>query len=187
MFGAKRFMMGALGVLALGAAACTTPGGGGGGPVPINSRITNWDAASFTGTISADGAYVAYESSGTDTPGGPDDNGVADIFLWNRVANTHSRVTPGSITDTGDSYGPSISGDGRYTAFTSTQANLGGGSDPDDSIPDVFVYDRVTDTIDKITDNSGLSGEARISQDGSKVAFVSDSATMAGGDSQLRP
>ena len=76
-----------------------------------------------------------------------------------------------------DSYGPSISADGRYVAFVSAADNLV----PDDNNQhrDVFLYDRYTDEITRLSmgydgaEANGPSREPVISRDGQVVAFVS--------------
>ena len=73
------------------------------------------------------------------------------------------------------SYGPSVSADGRYTAFTSYAGNLALGDM--DALPDVFVYDRQTGQTEMISiDNYGNNVfgyffDPSISDDGRYVAF----------------
>lgn len=70
--------------------------------------------------ISAHGRYVAFESRGTRLVAG-DTNKAQDIFVRDRLANVTSRVSVGQHGTQANewSYGPSISGDGQYVAFTS--------------------------------------------------------------------
>lgn len=96
----------------------------------------------------------------------------------------------------GDSYGPSLSADGRYVAFASTAANLTAGDS--NRVSDVFVHDRQTGATERVS--AALDGAVydrgsrspRISADGRYVAFVSEATvfghgTAGGVSSQLGP
>ena len=75
----------------------------------------------------------------------------------------------------GGSIYPSISSNGRYVAFDSNATNLVAGDT--NARGDVFVYDRDTDTIERVSvNNSGVQGNdgsynPSISSDGRYVAF----------------
>jgi Tol biopolymer transport system component len=78
--------------------------------------------------ISADGRYVIFQSDATNLVGG-DTNRLTDIFVRDLQAHTTVRV---SVADNGDqtnarSVWTTISGDGRYVAFSSEASNLVGG------------------------------------------------------------
>jgi Tol biopolymer transport system component len=82
---------------------------------------------------------------------------------------------------------PSISGDGRYVAFSSGATNLVAG-DPNNR-PDVFVHDRQTGTTTRVSvDSGGVQGNGAsdspsISGNGRYVAFRSESTNFVpGGD-----
>ena len=87
---------------------------------------------------------------------------------------------PNSVIGNGYSLHPSLSADGRLVAFSSAANNL----DPGDlgTNQDVFVYDRQTQLIKRLTKNSGNSSEPVISADGKHVAFTSDAANLVSGD-----
>ncbi len=95
------------------------------------TRVVPPSAESFPGDIatdprlSGDGRYVVFVSTSS-TLVQNDTNGVADVFLYDRVANTTHRV---SVSATGaESNGPSsypeISADGQRIAFVSMASNL---------------------------------------------------------------
>ncbi len=67
------------------------------------------------------------------------------------MGGTTDRVSVASNGGQGDDFSssPSISADGRYVAFFSYAANLV----PDDTngTSDVFVYDRVADTTERVS------------------------------------
>jgi Tol biopolymer transport system component len=76
-------------------------------------------------SISADGRYVAFDSWASNLVLG-DTSGAADVFIHDRLLRTTERVSlaSGGTQGNGDSYGPSLSADGRYVAFTSVASNL---------------------------------------------------------------
>lgn len=139
--------------------------------------------------ISADGSAVAYDSVATDIVDG-DTNGVKDVFWWPRSTGSVLRVSQTSAGVEGNavSYTPSISGDGRYVAFTTRATNLGVN---DDSSSDVVRWDSVgmglalvsvSDTeVPAIFD----TGSASISADGQRIAFIAYDA-LAPGDTNDR-
>jgi Ca2+-binding RTX toxin-like protein len=85
-----------------------------------------------------------------------------------------------------DSFGPSISADGRYVAFSSFASDLM----PGDSLqpPNVFVRDLQTGTTTRVSvdrtggDPDGPSIGAAISSDGRYVAFTSGASDLVSGD-----
>jgi Tol biopolymer transport system component len=86
----------------------------------------------------------------------------------------------------GSSFGPALSGDGRFVAFRSTASNLVPGDR--NHLQDVFVRDRRTGTMTRISvaddgsEANGKSGGAAISADGQIVAFWSDASNLVPDD-----
>jgi hypothetical protein len=84
--------------------------------------------------------------------------------------------------------GPTISADGRFVAFTSFASNLVTGDT--NSVPDVFLRDRVTQTTTRISttpahaQSSAASYGSVISTDGRYIAFTSD-ADLAASDNNF--
>ena len=72
-----------------------------------------------------------------------------------------------------------ISQDGSKVAFVSDSATLAGG---DSNFQRRFVWDRLTDTITRVTAGDGASYNAAISSTGLYVAFISDATDLVGGD-----
>src|SRR5262249_33089098 len=115
-------------------------------------------------SISSDGRYVAFCSLATDlVPGFVDANGPtnADLFLYDRVTGLITVVSHGvgSPTTGGNGataaysnnftnyYQPSLSGDGRYVAFSTYATNLIFGFVPgafNNGGTDLYLYDRTT-------------------------------------------
>ncbi len=95
-------------------------------------------------------------------------------------------MKPGGAPTTGDSYAPAISSDGRYVAFHSAAHDLVSGDD--NGYLDVFVFDRNTDTTERISKSAngepenGDSTDAAISADGRYVAFASMASNLIAND-----
>jgi len=98
------------------------------------------NSASFNPSVSADGRYVAFQSSATNIVSG-DTNGKFDIFVHDRQTGQTTRVSVASGDAQGNnaSTDSSISADGRYVVFASDASNLVPG---DTCCHDVFVRDR---------------------------------------------
>src|SRR5439155_853313 len=85
-----------------------------------------------------------------------------------------------------DSFGPSISADGRYVAFDSVASNLVNGDT--NGCKDVFVRDRQSGTTERVSvDSLGVQGNYHsqspsISADGRYVAFTSIASNLVSGD-----
>ena len=104
-------------------------------------------------------------------------------------AQTHATarvsVQSGGTQANGSSNAPSVSGDGRYVAFTSSATNL---VDADtNAVSDVFVEDRLTHVISRVSvanDGAQANGASFkgvgpcISDDGRYVAFVSSATNL---------
>jgi Tol biopolymer transport system component len=150
------------------------------------------DGSAFDPSISADGRFVAFSSTGTNLSDEDAPGDFQDVFVRDRQTNTTTLVSRASATATGDgpvadtvSFAASISADGRIVAFVSRARNL---SDDDrDATEDVFVRDlqaRTTTLVSRASDTVGAaaadqsSGSPSISGDGRLVAFTSDAANL---------
>jgi Tol biopolymer transport system component len=91
--------------------------------------------------ISADGRYVAFQSTGSNLAA-DDTNSQPDIFLRDRQTNQTTRVSvsTGGAQAEGESGNASLPSDGRFVAFDSFAGNLA----PDDgnAVTDIFVHER---------------------------------------------
>jgi Tol biopolymer transport system component len=142
---------------------------------------------SFSGAITPDGRYVAFESYASNLVAG-DTNGVQDVFLRDLQLLTTTRVSVDSAGTQGNnvSVNASISADGRFVAFHSTSTNLV----PSDTngVKDAFVRDRQTGTTTRVSVSSagvqgdGVSSEPQLSADGRFVAFYSAATNLVAGD-----
>ena len=145
--------------------------------------------------VSADGRYVAFESFATNLVV-DDTNSESDVFVYDRTTGIVERVSvDGSGAEVeGDlgSGGAAISADGRFVAFVSDAPLV-----PDDrnGTMDVFVRDRLTGTVDRVSVASdGTEANApscfydeqfrapAISADGRFVAFASYATNLVTDD-----
>jgi hypothetical protein len=88
-------------------------------------RASTADGASDTPAISANGGWVAFESTSTNITA-HDTNGFRDVFITDLVApfaQLVSRRTSGT-QGTGPSSAPGIAADGQWVAFASSASNL---------------------------------------------------------------
>jgi len=149
---------------------------------------------SYDPALSADGRYVAFVSE-ADNLVSDDSNGVADVFLRDRIGGTTTRVSVDSasppVEANGASYEPAINADGSKIAFTSEAANLVAGDT--NAVADVFMRDRTANTTSRISiatgtagaQGNGESGQAAVSGSGQFVAFLSRATNLAAGDTNL--
>ena len=155
--------------------------------VSVGSGGVQVTLRSDTGSISADGRYVAFASPDNNIV--PGDNCVYDdIFCHDRQTGVTSLV---SISNTiGQTFtpraNPEISDDGNSIAFDSAALDLV--SNDTNGCSDVFVWSRFTNSISRTSlGNGGVEGnhislEASISADGRFVAFTSYAYNFVPGD-----
>lgn len=99
---------------------------------------------------------MAFESAVALVP--DDTNGDPDVFVYDRQTNTIERVSVSSTGAQGSggfgigATAPSISSDGRFVAFQADFDNLVTGDG--NGLSDVFVYDRDSDTIERVSISS---------------------------------
>ena len=148
-------------------------------PTPIQGN-----GASNRPSISSDGRYIAFVSLATNLGAA---GGDQQIYIHDRFTGTNGTTSliskdSGATAGNGDSSTPSISGDGRYVAFTSLATNLVTGATGVGQ--QIYLHDRfagVTGTNVLIShDNNGTpvqgdgnSSAPSISSNGQFVAFSS--------------
>jgi Tol biopolymer transport system component len=140
--------------------------------------------------ISADGRYVAFASPAQ--LAAEDNNSCSsissptctDIYVHDRTtgATTRVSVATGGAQAGAISRSPRISGDGRYVVFESFASNLVAGDT--NAAMDIFLHDRQTATTTRVSVASNGAQSDRqalsptISDDGSRIAFLSDATTL---------
>jgi Tol biopolymer transport system component len=142
-------------------------------------------------SISADGRYVAFDSFATNLVTDDTDFNY-DVFVRDVNTSTTTRVSlinqggPPEAFAWAQSVAPSISGDGRYVAFTSGAEDLVAGDD--NGWLDVFLHDRTTGITRRVsTSFDGIQGDfaasaVDISANGLIVAYQSGASTVIAGD-----
>ena len=146
-------------------------------------------ADSENASISADGRYVAFQSDGALASG--DTNGVTDVYVRDRSTGKTIRASlrAGLAQPTEDSTDPSISGDGRYVAFVTSDGQMTAQPDygPSPLLDnDVFVRDMTNHTTRRVSlksngteadpNNQVASRDPSISANGGFVSFISPGA-----------
>ena len=140
--------------------------------ISISSTGEPGNGASFQPSISADGSLMAFASLASNLDKN-DTNGLADIFIRDLSKEKTERISQaleGAQPD-GWSDQPAISGNGRFIAFRSAANNLA----PDDDNPgdDIYLYDRVTNEIKRVSNSGGNSSDPFISSDGRYISYLS--------------
>ncbi len=157
---------------------------------------------SYSGQFTPDGSSVIFTSAASNLLQGTgvnDTNGYHDVFIKNLDSNLITRISTSSAgvqanndSFVGDPFFPTSSGiggnfisaDGTKVVFTSLASNLVTGDTG--SKYDVFLKDLTTGVTSRVsTGTAGTQGNqdsrgAVISQDGTKVAFVSKATNFGG-------
>ncbi|HVE91403.1 MAG TPA: calcium-binding protein [Actinomycetota bacterium] len=128
-------------------------------------------------SISSDGRFVAFSSQAMNLVTGGT-SGESQIYVRDRLLRTTELVSQSKVGGEPDdgSHGPSISGDGRFVAFSSDATDLVDGDDEGEG--DVFIRNRQTAQTSRISiDRVGRGGDndswaPAMSADGAAVAFT---------------
>ncbi|WP_189133229.1 TolB family protein [Wenjunlia tyrosinilytica] len=147
------------------------------------SPAVQGEARSQGPSISSDGRYVAFVSIAPDLVPG-DTNEASDVFVHDRRTGTTRRVSVGAGGTQGDadSFGPSVSEDGRFVAFTSDADNLV--ARDTNGCFDVFVRDLVKGTTERVSvgadraQGDEMSFRTTMSADGRFVTFTSGATDL---------
>ena len=128
----------------------------------VGGAPTNGDSSKPS--ISGDGNFVAFHSLASNLVAG-DNNGISDVFLYNRTAGTTTLVSGAAG---GLVFGHSVSDNGARVVFQSPPNPTGG---------NVFVW--TSGVVTPLT-TDGTSRISGISSNGRFVVFDSDAAIVAG-------
>ncbi|MCB8944347.1 MAG: hypothetical protein H6658_11410 [Ardenticatenaceae bacterium] len=164
--------------------------------VSVSSAGVEGNGLSVRSSMSADGRYIAFESTAgnlvegdTNTCGIMTDPGECpDVFVHDRVTGVTRRVSIASDGSQGNDWSSDarISANGRFVAFYSIADNLV----PDDTNEqgDIFVHDLQTGQTTRVsiatdgTEANNWSAYQAISADGRYVAFESMANNLVAGD-----
>ena len=155
--------------------------------VSVSSAAVEGNGYSYGQAISDDGHYITYNSAATNLVAG-DTNAADDVFLYDRIAGTTTRVSVSSaaVQSNGDSAVPQISGNGRYISYESIATNLVAGDT--NAFRDIFLYDTATAVTSRISvDSAGAQANLtslapQLSDDGRYITYFSDATTLVAGD-----
>src|SRR5439155_26870742 len=94
--------------------------------ISVNSKGVQGNGPSADPVVSANGRYVAYESSASNLTSNDSNGAITDVFVRDRSAHRTILVSVSSSgkPGTGSSSDPSISTTGRYVAFESLATTL---------------------------------------------------------------
>ncbi|MFQ5509430.1 MAG: fibronectin type III domain-containing protein [Leptospirillia bacterium] len=154
--------------------------------VPGNNDPTG----SLFPSISSDGRYVAFQSYLDNVVAG-DTNGYSDVFVKDLASGIVARASVNALGAESNfhSGSSSLSGDGRYVAFTSRANNLVAGDN--NGKTDVFIKDMVSGAIVRVVP-SGVALEADgdsdspvMSANGTYLVFESSATNLVAADSNL--
>ncbi|MEI5682526.1 hypothetical protein AAAK29_29765 [Mesorhizobium sp. CCNWLW179-1] len=149
---------------------------------------TQGDNVSSVAAVTDDGRFVFFNSTATNLVGG-DTNGALDVFMRDTLTGVTTRVSTASDGSqaSGASQNVDVTGDGGHIGFQSTANNLVAGDS--NSFSDAFVKNLQTGAVTRVSvanDGSQANGNslvARLSDDGSRVSFVSSASNLTVNDS----
>lgn len=159
--------------------------------VSVTSDGAQADGLSQWAAISANGRFVAFESTSTNLD--PREELASYIYVHDLETGQTELVSIGLNDAVPNNWcsSPAISGDGRFVAYVAFADNLVPGDTNNRS--DVFVFDRLNETTvraslthDDVQPSQSSSWPA-ISADGRYVAFHSTAAGMVPGDTFAGP
>ena len=155
--------------------------------VSVASDGAQGNALSDSPAISSDGRHVAFRSLASNLVTG-DTNATGDVFVYDRLTGTTTRVSVASdgTQGSGAAQYPAISSDGTSVTFSSTASNLVAGDT--NSTADVFVHDRDTGTTTRVsiasdgTQANHQSTTSSISATGRVITYQSLASTLVPDD-----
>lgn len=167
--------------VAAGGVITRVPGMGGAQPTCPSQRAS----------LSSTGQFMAFDSCASNLVAG-DTNNHSDVFVYDRIAATVTRVSVSTagVEGNGASFSSAISPNGRYVAFLSQSTNLDG------SVGNgtyVVLRDLLNSTTVIASRATGLAGSLASSDvrpsvaDDGTVAFVSGSSNLVAGDTNGDP
>jgi probable HAF family extracellular repeat protein len=152
----------------------------------LTSAGAQANGRSYQPGVSDNGLSVVFASDANNLVAG-DTNLAPDVFVRNRqtgqtalASPADGKATPGNLA----SFGPVISANGRYIAFTSSASNLHPGDT--NNANDVFVRDRFNATTTRVSmapnQANGDSAAAAISANGRYVLYSSEASNLVKND-----
>ena len=152
----------------------------------LRTLATLANGSNYDPVFDFDGRFMAFASDDSRLING-DSNNTSDIFVYDRVSRSVTRVSrskDGSQSNQASS-SPAISRDGRFVAFSSIANNLVPGDN--NSLSDIFVVDRSTGDVERVSlasdlaEANGGSFSPSISGNGRYIAFESEANNLDAG------
>lgn len=163
--------------------------------VSISTEDVAANDASFEVDVSGDGNFIAFTTAATNLAVKGDRNRRNDIFVRDVEAAKTNRanIQSGTLKEANEhSSDPSISEDGHYVAFASPADTLSNGDTNNGS--DVFRYNRLLHKtvrgslgLGDVNNAAGDSFQPSISDDGKRIAFVSNAENLHPDDTTPDP
>jgi Tol biopolymer transport system component len=159
----------------------------------FGAATTAANDVSYEPSISADGRWIAFTSRASNLVAGQTQDSWTDIHLFDRMTGTTvlvSKAAGGSTGANGSSVDPVVSADGNYVLFLSYATDLVAGQIDPGNRNDVFLYDRVADTLTMVSHaaaSATTAGDGTCyfgsvpSADGRWVAFTCTSTDLVPG------
>src|SRR5579871_5542083 len=123
--------------------------------------------SSSNASVSADGRYVAYESTATNLVANQNSGAItSNVFLFDRQTQTTSLVSFAASDSTaatggnGGSFSAILSSNGRYLYYLSFASNLVAGETNPAKTENLYVYDTVAKTNRLVSVHAGLTSQA---------------------------
>lgn len=144
--------------------------------------------ASHPSRLSADGSWVLLRSLASDLFAGAvtDENSAEDVFLCERATGqvrlvSHIPPSEPEVYQTGNaaSSPQTMSADGRYVAFLSAATDLVPGLADDNVANDVYLWDRVSDTMTLVSHAPGSASTAADGASGLAFSLSADGRFLA--------
>jgi Tol biopolymer transport system component len=132
-------------------------------------------------SLNYDGQYIAFHSDSDFFNQGDINEAQFEIWLFDTTTLTGTRITTASDTDRDSQY-PRISGNGQKIVFVS-DSHFSGAPIPDDQY-EIWLYDTAVMSLTRVTtasDSNRDSFAPKISLDGTKIVFYSDSDFLGQG------
>jgi Tol biopolymer transport system component len=158
----------------------------------VSTAGVQGNSLSFEAWISADGRFVAFQSSATNLVAG-DTNSSPDVFVRDIDGGVTERVSvaTGGAQGNSGAVAPAITSDGRFVAFAGYSSNFVAGDA--NGVADIFVRDRQSGTTECASVATGGAlgnGESNLpslSADGRFAVFDSYATNLVAGDTNGMP
>jgi sugar lactone lactonase YvrE/Tol biopolymer transport system component len=165
--------------------------------------------SSADASVSADGRYVAYESTATNLVADQASGAItSNVFLFDRLNQTTTLVSQDAANPkaggNADSFSAVLSSNGHFLYYLSRATDLVSGVSDPAGTENLYVYDTTAKTTRLVTSHAGNPSQAAdgdtglldpsrstgapfaVSADGSRIAYVSAAADLVSGMTGLR-